>query len=734
MKKLLALLLTLVLLATAFVGCGNKDNPPYNDPDQPPSSSNGDSTTDGNETVGGDGTTEGDETTDGDETVGGDETTDNGNTPSTEGKATITLLGATFDDGKTSKTFNVGDRVSVNAPDKAGETFIAWKDSSDNYLERLNEYVFLATNDITLTAEYVTNMSDGELRFDTDDGQVYYVAGVGTWKGNTLTIPSTYNGKPVTKIGVDALKGNTEIVNLILPDSITEIASEAFSNCSYLKNVTLSKNIVNVYYNAFDNCSFVTTLYYNVTSEEASIPKFESIRNLVIGESVTSIDCSGCHLLKNVVLPSSVEHLGLGGTAIEAIELHEGLKTVGLSGCVNLKEVTLPESIEAFGLSGCTSLKTIIVPHNVKEEFSFSGCTNLETVEIKADIKQLPTGCFENCTSLKKVTLPDTLTDIYESAFKNCTSLESIKLPQRVSNIGPLAFENCSSLKSLVIPSSVTSLRDYHIFYGCSSLKEITLPVSVVEVYEDSFAGCTIETVNYVGTQTEWQAAYISHCFPNATVNYKANTDYDFDGGLRYTSMGDGTCYVDVIPTVTKTEYTILKQSPSGDKVVEMVDGIFADREDITAVTILAELTSISNNAFYNCHNLHSITIPNTVKTIGYNAFKSCYSIENIVIPDSVEVIGNQAFAYTDFSTIVLGKGVKAIYAEAFLGASDGSETFSITIPKSVTYIEYRIVESGIVYYDGTKEEWNTLVSQVFEWNACYPYVVHCSDGDIAAE
>ena len=54
MKKLLALLLTLALLATVLVGCGNKDHPPYNDPDQPPSGANGDSTTDGNETVGGD--------------------------------------------------------------------------------------------------------------------------------------------------------------------------------------------------------------------------------------------------------------------------------------------------------------------------------------------------------------------------------------------------------------------------------------------------------------------------------------------------------------------------------------------------------------------------------------------------------------------------------------------------------------------------------------------------------
>ena len=54
MKKLLALFLTVALLATALMGCGNKDNPPYDDSNQLPTDTSGDSTTDGNETVDGD--------------------------------------------------------------------------------------------------------------------------------------------------------------------------------------------------------------------------------------------------------------------------------------------------------------------------------------------------------------------------------------------------------------------------------------------------------------------------------------------------------------------------------------------------------------------------------------------------------------------------------------------------------------------------------------------------------
>ena len=130
--------------------------------------------------------------------------------------------------------------------------------------------------------------------------------------------------------------------------------------------------------------------------------------------------------------------------------------------------------------------------------------------------------------------LPNTpIRSVGGSAFAGCSSLETIKLPNTVSSIGDRAFENCSSLKTFVVPYAVSVLDHYHIFAGCSSLKEITLPVTLVTLTYDAITESNIsniETVNYSGTQTEWQNnSAVTYRFKNANVNFKVTAPYDID-------------------------------------------------------------------------------------------------------------------------------------------------------------------------------------------------------------
>ena len=113
----------------------------------------------------------------------------------------------------------------------------------------------------------------------------------------------------------------------------------------------------------------------------------------------------------------------------------------------------------------------------------------------------------------------------------------------------------------------------------------------------------------------------------------------------------------------------------------------FQENIGITHVKIMEGVTSISENAFYNCISLTSVEIPASVTTIGDEAFDNCIALETVTFGENSQLttIGASAFEHCEsLTSIDIPDGVTSIGASAF---SACESLTSIDIPDGVITI-----------------------------------------------
>ena len=155
--------------------------------------------------------------------------------------------------------------------------------------------------------------------------------------------------------------------------------------------------------------------------------------------------------------------------------------------------------------------------------------------------------------------------------------------------------------------------------------------------------------------------------------------------GLKYTSNGNGTCYVSGIGTCTDTYIVIPSVSPNGEKVIRIGTAAFYDCSSFTSVTIPNSVTSIGEGAFEGCTSLTSVTVPDSVTSIGSCAFRDCTNLTSIIIPDSVTSIDRYVFeSCSKLTSVIIPDSVTSIGSGTFF---DCASLSSIIIPDSVTSI-----------------------------------------------
>ena len=94
--------------------------------------------------------------------------------------------------------------------------------------------------------------SKSEFQFSVERGTVIITGYVGN--SIDVTIPSSINGLPVTKIGESAFQ-NAHITTITIPSSVKDIGWFAFSGCTELKSISIPSSVTSIGYGAFDGCS-----------------------------------------------------------------------------------------------------------------------------------------------------------------------------------------------------------------------------------------------------------------------------------------------------------------------------------------------------------------------------------------------------------------------------------------------------------------------------------------------
>jgi hypothetical protein len=412
---------------------------------------------------------------------------------------------------------------------------------------------------------------------------------------------------------------SSNLVSVIIPDSVTEIKHNAFRDCLSLATVTFGSNdeIImgsNVFYNTgLTTVKIPANLTYigeydfvglNNLKEfvvDENNPKYASINGLLYNKDGSKLIAVPAGKTGEIILPASLENIGYGAfenTSLSKITFDENsnILTFGYRAFYNAKnltEITIPASVVSIDF------------------YAFAMCENLTTVNFAegSRLTGVYEGAFYGCKSLKKITLPDSIVEISDFAFYGCmsltalpisatsqlkgiydyafayTGLTTLTIPDTVIDIGSYAFQG-AKLVSVVIPDTNAKQLIIGIgaFADCNSLVEITVP----------FIGASFE---------DDEITWFGYIFGAGA--YEANSTY--------------------VPESLKT------------------------------VTITEGITFVGTGAFYNLTTLETINMPHTVDTLynyafgGTTAKYELYNPVKLVYKDWIGNVVQETYASSSY-------------------------------------------------------------------------------------
>ena len=191
-------------------------------------------------------------------------------------------------------------------------------------------------------------------------------------------------GYAVTKMSSEAFRGNTALLDVVLPDTLASLGGRTFQQCTALTNAVFTGGSA-IGTAEFYGCTALKTVSLHPDMSGAWIATFQNCTSLT-GDIELPRGVTG---MKETFYKTKITSFRTLGTALEYIGywgngdgdfrdcsqmtncvLNPGLKTIGMrvfQGCSALTDIVIPDSVEEFGsgFGSCNSLTNCVMPKNL---------------------------------------------------------------------------------------------------------------------------------------------------------------------------------------------------------------------------------------------------------------------------------------------------------------------------------------------------------------------------------
>ncbi len=347
----------------------------------------------------------------------------------------------------------------------------------------------------------------------------------------------------------------------------------------------------------------------------------------------------------------------------------------------HIKKIIIPEGVEVinmYAFAGMEGLEEVVLPSTLKHigVGAFLGCTSLRTVQGLEHVQLINQDAFRD-TDLQKADLSSVIA-VGNYAFANTKLAGKLELPVSAQSIGAYAFSGIKEIDQLIIHASTVKLGEgafsgdtglttipainaanipENLFRGDENLTSITLGKDVESVDRNAFKGTGISEFNVAEGNSVFRASEdkkslfrvgggdevellcvvptFSGKYTDATVTKVGSGAFAGADSLTYVELPNATAIGESAFFECRNLATVRLGNVT-DVAAYAFAGTRITRFDFS------KIQTIGDHAFYGA-SLNAVELPDGTQ-VGSYAFAACANISSVVI-GSGAVIGDHAFA-----------------------------------------------------------------------------------------